>query len=424
MNSNTLSSRASTTLQRAKSQPAAAKLVLGMLIKLQHGALTVHLPDGSAQTFGHDQTDLVPAEINVHDWALFSAVLRGGDIAFAESFINGQFSTPHLPHLLKIMVANRGAIEQAIYGNWWGNLLDRVVHLLRHNSKTQARKNIAAHYDLGNPFYQLWLDPSMTYSAALFDTPYETNPLVDDSQLARAQTAKYQRALSEIGLNNAKLLEIGCGWGGFASVAARQGHTVKGLTLSQAQLTYALQRMTDEGMDARVKLCLQDYRDEGLGADAAAQYDGVVSLEMFEAVGQAYWPSYFECLVRNLKAGGKACIQTIVIRDSLFERYRKGTDFIQRYIFPGGMLPSPAVFVQAAQAAGLVVVNQYPFGKDYARTLAVWRLRFLNQLPAVKTQGYPDSFIRMWEFYLAYCEAGFVGGDVDVMQFTLQKPLV
>ena len=440
--------------------PRAARFMLTMLGKLTHGSLTLHLPDGSMRRFGSTHDDAAAAHIHVHDWALFSRVLRGGDIAFAECFMEGQFTTPHLPNVLKLMVANRNTIEKALYGSWWGSLLDRAMHVFRRNSKPQARKNIAAHYDLGNPFYSLWLDKCMTYSAALFATPYQSNPVLDDGALEAAQTAKYQRVLNEItnadvtsghGATNqalnkamvqpagARLLEIGCGWGGFASVAAQQGYTVKGLTLSKEQLAYAQDRLKAQGADQAVQLVLQDYRDEGCKNEGSkndgskngnsknqdgtqpAQYDGIASIEMFEAVGEAYWPSYFDCVARNLKPGGKACVQSIVIRDDLFERYRKGTDFIQRYIFPGGMLPSPAVFIQAAQAVGLQVVNQHAFGRDYARTLAVWRLRFLKELGAVKAQGYPEKFIRMWEFYLAYCEAGFVGGDIDVVQFTLQK---
>jgi cyclopropane-fatty-acyl-phospholipid synthase len=423
MNANTLNTRKANTPSKA-AMPHAAKFMLAMLAKLQYGALAVHLPDGSTRHFGHEDPALNPAEMHIHQWALFSDVLRGGDIAFAESYMAGDFTTPHLPNLMKVIVANRSAIEQALYGSWWGSLLDRLRHLFRSNSKSQAKKNIAAHYDLGNAFYKLWLDPSMTYSAALFGNEYCSNPQLDAALLMGAQAAKYQRVLGELGLPNtgAKVLEIGCGWGGFASVAASNGHTVKGLTLSQEQLSYANQRMINDGLEAHVKLCLQDYRDEGIGAQLTAQYDGIASIEMFEAVGESYWPSYFECVARNLKMGGKACIQTIVIKDELFERYRKGTDFIQRYIFPGGMLPSPAAFTQAAQAAGLTVVNQHAFGTDYARTLAVWRLHFLNELAAVREQAYPEKFIRMWEFYLAYCEAGFVGGDIDVIQFTLTKP--
>jgi cyclopropane-fatty-acyl-phospholipid synthase len=478
----------------ASPPPYAARLVLAMLSKLQLGMLSVRLPDGSSRHFGQPSAVLAAADIHIDDWRVFSAVLRGGDIAFAESFMGGQFSTSHLPNLLKLLVANRSTIEQAVYGSWWGNLIDRITHLLRRNSKAQARKNIAAHYDLGNDFYRLWLDSSMTYSAALFDAPPNLPPsshaaqiASDDGALAAAQRRKYERVLSEIGgitattlagesstaVNSGsqpenaanpafklsqeqehgqehrqehrqglKLLEIGCGWGGFASAAAQAGHSVKGLTLSQAQLNFAQQRMQREGLAQHVNLCLQDYRDENIRASKHASeqpnpaskpsnspvmaiggYDGIASIEMFEAVGEQYWPSYFACIARNLKAGGKACVQTIVIRDALFERYRSGTDFIQRYIFPGGMLPSPAKFVALAQAAGLAVVNQHAFGIDYARTLAVWRARFLQQLPAVRAQSYPERFIRMWEFYLAYCEAGFVGGDIDVVQFTLQAPV-
>jgi cyclopropane-fatty-acyl-phospholipid synthase len=420
MNANTLNTSQAKTASTA-SMPHAAKFILAMLAKLQFGSLTVYLPDSSMRHFGKDTPSLCPADMHVHDWALFSKVLRGGDIAFAESYMDGGFTTSHLPNLMKVIVANRSAIEQALYGSWWGSLLDRVRHLFRSNSKAQAKKNIAAHYDLGNAFYRLWLDPSMTYSSALFGNEYCTEPELDAAQLMSAQAAKYQRVLKELGLHSAgsKVLEIGCGWGGFASVAASTGHVVKGLTLSQEQLSYANQRMANVGLAAQANLCLQDYRDEGTGAQLTAQYDGIASIEMFEAVGESYWPSYFECVARNLKEGGKACIQTIVIKDELFERYRKGTDFIQRYIFPGGMLPSPEVFTKKAQAAGLTVVNQHAFGKDYARTLAVWRLQFLNELSAVREQAYPEKFIRMWEFYLAYCEAGFVGGDIDVIQFTL-----
>jgi cyclopropane-fatty-acyl-phospholipid synthase len=417
---NTLQANSNSTA----AMPRAAKFMLAMLAKLQSGSLTIHLPDGNTRHFGKDTPLLSPADMHINDWTLFSKVLRGGDIAFAESYMEGIFTTPHLPNLMKVIVANRSAIEQALYGSWWGSLIDRIRHLFRSNSKMQAKKNIAAHYDLGNAFYKLWLDPSMTYSSALFGNEYCSAPHLDAALLMGAQAAKYQRVLDELGLHSAgsKILEIGCGWGGFASIAASTGHTVKGLTLSREQLSYANQKMADEGLAAQVNLCLQDYRDEGTGAQLNAQYDGVASIEMFEAVGESYWPSYFECVARNLKVGGKACIQTIVIKDELFERYRKGTDFIQRYIFPGGMLPSPAAFSESARAAGLTVVNQYKFGKDYARTLAVWRLQFLNALPAVREQGYPEKFIRMWEFYLAYCEAAFVSGDIDVIQFTLTKP--
>ena len=402
--------------------PRAAKLVLRMLNQLTHGQLRLSLPDQSQRSYG-TATDGAPSgDMAVRDWAVFGAILRGGDIAFAEAFMDGRITTLDLPALLKVMVANRSTIEKAIYGTWWGSLLDRITHLLRANTKQQARKNIAAHYDLGNDFYTLWLDASMTYSAALFGNADPASAALDEPDLARAQQAKYARVLAELALPaQASVLEIGCGWGGFASRAAAAGHRSTGLTLSTEQLAYANARLAGEGVAELVNLKLQDYRDEGAATNTAAQYDGVASIEMFEAVGEAYWPSYFECVARNLKSGGKACVQTIVIRNELFDRYRRGTDFIQRYIFPGGMLPSPEKFAELAQGAGLRVINSHAFGLDYARTLAVWRIRFLRELAHVRAQGYPDRFIRMWEFYLAYCEAGFVGGDIDVVQFTLEK---
>jgi cyclopropane-fatty-acyl-phospholipid synthase len=285
----------------------------------------------------------------------------------------------------------------------------RLKHLLNRNSKAGSRKNIHAHYDIGNPFYQLWLDPSMTYSSALF---------TDDSgdNLALAQAAKYQRILGQLALRPGdRVLEIGCGWGGFAEMAARGGAHVTGLTLSTEQLAYAKQRLADAGLAGRTDLQLCDYRDSD------GQYDAIASIEMFEAVGEAYWPSYFECIARNLKPGGRACVQTIVIADELFERYRKATDFIQQFIFPGGMLPSPSKFAQMAAAHGLRVSDEFKFGLDYAATLRAWRRAFHARLDQVRTQGFDDTFIRTWEFYLCYCEAAFRGHNTDVMHFTLVK---
>ncbi len=430
----------STPTHTRSTPPRSAQFILRQLSQLAHGELSLTLPNGQVRRLGQPHASISPAAMTVHDWGVFTSVVRGGDIAFAECYMAQRVDTPHLPDLLKLFVANRAAIEQAIYGTWWGSLLDRLQHWLRANTKAQARKNIAAHYDLGNAFYSLWLDPSMTYSAALFDTPYTDDPVQDEARLAQAQHAKYARVLSELALpqsssvtggmtagtaagttagTTTRILEIGCGWGGFAAVASAAQHRVTGLTLSTEQLAYANTRLSSAVANGTVQFKLQDYRDEGI--KTAAQYDGIASIEMFEAVGEQYWPSYFECIARNLKTGGKACVQTIVIRDDLFERYRRGTDFIQRYIFPGGMLPSPQVFTRYAAAAGLTVINSHAFGKDYARTLAVWRLRFLRQLDAVRAQGYPERFIRMWAFYLAYCEAGFVAGDIDVVQFTLTK---
>ncbi|GAA4022632.1 cyclopropane-fatty-acyl-phospholipid synthase family protein [Actimicrobium antarcticum] len=388
--------------------PSQVQFVLQLLRKIEHGAIVMEFPDGQRARFG-DNSAAVTMKLN--NWEVCSAALKSGDIGFAETFIDGHWSTDNLPALIELFTRNRDAVESVIYGTWWGSLLYRIKHLFNRNSKSGSRKNIHAHYDIGNDFYQLWLDPSMTYSSALF-----ANGHVDSLQ--DGQNAKYRRILSELQVGkDARILEIGCGWGGFAEMAARDADAhVTGLTLSTEQLDFARQRLTDAGVVDQVELLLQDYRD------TSGQFDGIASIEMFEAVGESYWPSYFDCIARNLKSGGRACVQTIVIDDALFERYRKGTDFIQQYIFPGGMLPSPSVFKRYAAEHGLRVVNEFKFGLDYARTLAEWRSAFKERLPRVKAQGFDDGFLRTWEFYLAYCEAGFRAGSIDVAQFTLEKP--
>jgi cyclopropane-fatty-acyl-phospholipid synthase len=396
------------------------RIIFGMLAQLSHGSLTLTQPSGQQQILGDPSSGSgLQADLHIHDPAVYSEILRGGDIAFAQAFMDGKVTTSDLPSLLKLFVKNRAKIDAALHGSWWGVLLDRWLHLFRRNTKRQARKNIEAHYDLGNDFYKLWLDPSMTYSSAIFDAPHN-NVETDAALLEAAQIAKYERVLAQLG-NASNILEIGCGWGGFAQVAASNERHITGLTLSTEQLVCAQDRLGKLGCTESVHFKLQDYRDEGQdeATSKPRQYDGIASIEMFEAVGEAYWPSYFDCIARNLKDDGIACVQSIVIKNELFERYRAGTDFIQRYIFPGGMLPSPAVFEAAAAKAGLVVTDRFSFGKDYARTLAVWRRNFLTVLPQVRALGYSERFIKMWEFYLAYCEAGFDSGDTDVMQFTL-----
>jgi cyclopropane-fatty-acyl-phospholipid synthase len=387
--------------------PARARFILQLLSKLQHGALHLELPDGKSAHFGDDS---YPVTLRLHNWALCDAVIKSGDIGFAETFIDGSWSTDNLTGLIELFIRNRQAVESLIYGKWWGNLLYRVRHLFNRNSRTGSRKNIHAHYDIGNDFYRLWLDPSMTYSSALFSNGH-TDSLQD------GQLAKYRRILKELDVAaGARILEIGCGWGGFAEVAAKEGGTkVSGLTLSTEQLQFAQQRLQEGGLSEQADLLLMDYRDIN------EQFDAIVSIEMFEAVGEAYWPTYFECVARNLKTGGRACIQTITIADELFERYRTGTDFIQQYIFPGGMLPSPEVFRAQAARQGLRVVNELSFGSDYARTLAEWRDAFKEKLAQVQALGFDDKFLRTWEFYFGYCEAGFRADSISVMQFTLEN---
>lgn len=391
----------------ATALPAQAALIAGLLRKLQSGAVRVHFPDGQSELFGDDAH---PVSLRLKEWDVCGAVLKRGDIGFAEAYIEGQWDTDDLPPLLGIMLRNRQALETVIYGTWWGSFAYRLRHLFNRNSKGGSRKNIHAHYDLGNDFYREWLDASMTYSSALFAGE-------ERQSLESAQQAKYRRILDQLQLDEgARVLEIGCGWGGFAEAAARErGAQVTGLTLSTEQLDYARARMQRAGLQEHVQLLLQDYRD------TEGRFDAIASIEMFEAVGEAYWPDYFRCIARNLRAGGRACIQTIVIDDVLFERYRKGTDFIQQYIFPGGMLPSPSAFRKAAERHGLEVNESLAFGLDYGHTLALWRRDFHAKLDIVRAQGFDERFIRTWDFYLAYCEAGFRAGSVDVMQFTLVK---
>lgn len=387
--------------------PARARFIIKMLARLQHGALHLELPDGKSARFGDDS---YPVSLRLHNWTLFDAVLKSGDIGFAETYIDGSWSTDNLTGLIELFIHNRQAVESLIYGKWWGSLLYRVRHLFNRNSRAGSRKNIHAHYDIGNDFYRLWLDPSMTYSSALFSNGHADS-------LQTGQLSKYRRILKELDVEaGARVLEIGCGWGGFAEVAAKEGGVkVSGLTLSTEQLQFAQQRLQQGGIAAQADLMLMDYRDIN------DKFDGIASIEMFEAVGETYWPTYFECVARNLKAGARACIQTITIADELFERYRTGTDFIQQYIFPGGMLPSPQVFRAQAARQGLRVVNELSFGPDYARTLAEWRDAFKEKLPEVKELGFDDQFLRTWEFYFSYCEAGFRADSISVMQFTLEK---
>jgi len=396
----------------AASLPPAARAVFQLLARLAVGRLDVQLPDGSMARFGAADAAGPHGAIRLANWNVCAAALRSGDIGFAESYIAGDWTTPDLGALLKLFIANRDAIESVVYGTWWGSLLHRVKHLLNRNSRRGSKKNIHAHYDIGNPFYRLWLDETMSYSSAWFGGDHSQD-------LAQAQHAKVKRALGECGLKPGdRLLEIGCGWGTLARTAAADFDVkVTGLTLSTEQLDWARESVAAAGLADRVDLRLQDYREI---PDAA--FDAVVSIEMFEAVGREYWGGFFATVRDKLKAGGRACIQSITIRDDLFDRYVSGTDFIQQYIFPGGLLPSPREFRAAAGEAGLEVINELSFGGDYAETLVRWRERFLAEEPRVRSLGFDARFLRTWEFYLAYCEAAFAGGNTDVVQFTLRRP--
>ena len=393
--------------------PAAARAVLQLLARLSVGTLDLQRPDGGSERFGAaDPNGREPhAAIHLADWSVCSAVLKSGDIGFAEAYIDGRWSTPDLVALLRLMLANREALESLVYGSGWGALLHRIRHLLRRNSRAGSRRNIHAHYDLGNDFYRLWLDETMGYSSAWFGGD-RTQPLID------AQLAKVKRALQASGIQpGQRLLEIGCGWGSLAEIAARDhGAKVTGITLSTEQLDHGRRRLAAAGLDDKAQLRLQDYRDV-----SDAPFDAIVSIEMFEAVGREYWRDYFAALQRLLAPGGRACVQTIVIRDDLFERYARSTDFIQQYVFPGGMLPSRQTFQAEAERAGLQVVEGFGFGADYAETLRRWRAAFSAREAEVRRLGFDTRFVRTWDFYLAYCEAAFDSGNTDVVQFTLAR---
>ncbi len=393
-----------------QSAPMAARRVLQLLEKMEHGTLTVQFPDRSSKVYG---TGAMPhAAISLRNWNVFLASMKSGDIGFAETYIAGDWTTPALSDLLRVMIQNRRVVEDLIYGSWWGRMIYRVKHLLNRNHKANSRKNIHAHYDLGNAFYELWLDGTMNYSSALFEGDFSRS-------MQAAQNAKVRRALQATDVTaGSRVLEIGCGWGALAEMATLEmGAHVTGVTLSTEQLAFANARMKWNGKAEQADLRLQDYRDIDDGP-----YDAVCSIEMIEAVGQEYWPTYFQTVSKMLKPGGKACIQSIVIDDALFDRYVKSTDFIQQYIFPGGCLPSPSEFRRQARLAGLEVVDELKFGPDYAETLRRWRHDFLAHEAQVLTLGFDTAFIRTWEFYLAYCEAAFDEANTDVIQFTLKKP--
>ncbi len=393
--------------------PASARTALRLLERLRHGSLTLQLPDGTTRRLGDAAQP--GAAITLHNWNMCAATLQSGDIGFAESYIAGDWSTPDLTELLTLFIRNRNELEDAIYGSWAGRAVYRLKHWLNRNTRANSQKNIHAHYDLGNAFYSLWLDKTMNYSSAWFDGDH-------GKTMHEAQNAKVRRALRMAGVQSGdRVLEIGCGWGALAEMASTEfGAQVTGVTLSTEQLAFARARIDDLARPvdaaAAVDLRLQDYRDIDDGP-----YDAICSIEMVEAVGRAYWPTYFQSVRRLLKPGGRACIQSIVIDDALFDRYIRSSDFIQQYIFPGGCLPCPREFRREAAQAGLAVVDELAFGQDYAETLRRWRHDFLANRDAIAQLGFDDRFMRIWEFYLAYCEAAFDTANIDLVQYTLVR---
>jgi len=400
-----MSQTMSTTVQTA---PAAARLFLNLLGRLSHGHLELITPDHTRMVFG-DAHAGPAATLQLHDWRACSRILRAGDIGLAEAWGTGWIDSPDLVALLRLALRNEAALEPAVFGGVLARCWYRLRHWLRPNTRSGSRRNIHSHYDIGNDFYRLWLDRSWTYSAAIFDGDYSM-------PLEQAQARKYQRVINTLGLRAGdRVLEIGCGWGGFAEHAARQGIHVHGLTISPSQLQVAQQRIAAAGLGELAQLELRDYRD------IDGSYDAVVSIEMFEAVGERYWPQYFDTVQARLKPGGKALVQSITIGERYFPRYRSSTDFIQEYIFPGGMLPSVERFERGAARAGLQCEDAYAFGRDYAETLRRWRTAYHAERAQVTAQGFDAHFMRIWDLYFAYCEAAFDEGRTDVVQFLLHK---
>ncbi|XZG71301.1 class I SAM-dependent methyltransferase [Chitinibacteraceae bacterium HSL-7] len=387
--------------------PAAARLFFALLGRLEAGQLTVRTPTGQRLNYGRDAG--LSAELRINDWRACAAVLSGGDIGFADALRSGWVDSPDLTALMRLAIRNEGVLGSALSGNWLARVWYALRHRLRANTRSGSRRNIHAHYDLGNDFYARWLDRSWSYSSALF---------AGDTQrsLEEAQAAKYQRIVDVLGLSpGMRVLEIGCGWGGFAEHAARLGIAVHGITISPAQLAIARQRIRAAGLDALAQLELTDYRD------LTGQYDAIVSIEMFEAVGERFWPRYFATVRDRLRPGGRALIQTITIDDALFARYRATSDFIREFIFPGGMLPGIEVFSRAAARTGLATLDVFRFGADYAETLRRWRHAFEHERAAIAGQGFDEVFMRTWQMYLCYCEAGFDEGRTDVVQFVIGR---
>lgn len=387
-------------------RPAMARMMLGMFEQLEYGHLALTTPDGEKIEFTGRHPG-IRADLVINDWKACATIVRRGDIGVAETYRDGMIDTSSLTALLSMALQNSDVLDRAIHGRLAGKILYLLKHLLNRNTRKGSKRNIHAHYDIGNPFYSLWLDSSMTYSSALFTKA--------DMSLEEAQYAKYERILQQIDIKPGQhILEIGCGWGAFAEYAARTRNChVSGISLSREQLAIGQQRIRQSGLENRVNLSFSDYRDmEGL-------YDAIVSVEMFEAVGESYWDTYFSRIARLLKPSAKAVIQTITIADDRFESYRRSTDFIQQYIFPGGMLPSPSKLQDLVTSNGLKMITAHEFGHDYAETLRRWRAAFENRLAEIRALGYDEAFIRLWRFYLCYCEVGFDSNRTGVRQITI-----
>ncbi len=388
----------------ARALPRKARLALSALTRLPRGTLVVRTPEGLLLELGGNAPG-PRAEVVLKNWNLPVRAFTAATIGVAESYMDGDWESPDVTSFLELFVVNEEAGEEVAGGsNWLITTFQRLRHWLNANTRSGSRRNIAAHYDLGNDFYRAWLDPSMTYSSALYAG--------GANDLESAQNAKYRALARDAGIGPGDhVLEIGCGWGGFAEFAAREiGCRVTGLTISREQHDFAAERIRKAGLAEKVDIRLQDYRDE------TGRYDRIASIEMFEAVGEKYWPVFFSKMKECLRAGGTAGLQIITIKDDAFDRYRVRPDFIQRYVFPGGMLPSPEKLRSLGDQFGLSYARERIFPQDYARTLADWRGRFWDSWDRIRPLGFDDRFKKLWEFYLHYCEAGFRAEYIDVRQ--------
>ncbi len=384
-----------------------AWLITRLLNNIHRGRLRIALPGGGTiEKSGTSEG--IDAILVLHNWRAIRRLFVNGDIGFAEGFIENDWSTPDLTALIRFAAQNRDAFTKSMRGSLPMRLINRLAHGLNANTRRGSRRNIEAHYDLGNEFYRQWLDPSMLYSSAIFDLMTPT--------LEAAQQRKLERIAEKLQLTgNKDVLEIGCGWGALAiHLATQHNANVTGITLSPSQLRWAENAAEKTDKADRIKLKLQDYRD------VKGQFDNIVSVEMFEAVGEAYWPSYFGTLKRCLKPGGRAVLQIISIEENRFDTYRRKADFIQKYVFPGGFLPSDSALEKAVGQAGLKLTEKELFGQSYALTLAEWRQRFHARWQTISLLGFDERFRRMWDYYLCYCEAGFAEGTINVGLYTIE----
>ncbi|MBB5187808.1 cyclopropane-fatty-acyl-phospholipid synthase [Zhongshania antarctica] len=395
----------------AKRQQQMLAKVLAPLSKAARGVLSLNLPNGSCVEFGEHPCERLNPVVTLHNWKAVRKAFTGGSVGWSEAYMDGDWDSPDLAILVEWIAVNEAFFDGMLDSGKVEGAIQKWRHRRNANSKRGSRRNISYHYDLGNDFYQRWLDPSMTYSAAY----YHNEQLSLDS----AQHAKYQRLIDSLGIKDGDhVLEIGCGWGGFAEQLCQQkAAKLHGITLSERQLEYAEQRLNNIELRGSAEFSLTDYRD------TEGQYDHIVSIEMLEAVGEKYWPTYFETIHQRLKPGGRAAIQIITIDEARFAGYSANPDFIQTYIFPGGMLPSPERFRTEAQTAGLRLHDEEAFGLGYARTLHEWSKSFNQHWAEIAPLGFDERFKRMWNYYLGYCEGGFRGKSIDVYQFVLEKPL-